>query len=60
LSVYIPEEVSEDEILKKVGSVVAEKGTNFGVVMSEVMKNFGGRVDGSVVSRLVKEEIDKA
>ncbi len=38
---------------------MAEKGGNFGMVMSQVMKSFGGRVDGSVVSLLVKEEIDK-
>lgn len=60
LSEYMPEEMSEEEVAKKIAQVVAEKGTNFGMVMGIVMKEFAGKVDGLVVSRLVKEEIDKA
>ena len=59
LSAYMPEEVSDEEVKKKVIEVVAEKGSNFGMVMGEVMKSFGGRVEGGVVSVLVKQEIDK-
>jgi len=59
LSAYMPAEVSEEEVKKKVGEVVAEKGANFGMVMKEVMTSFGGRVDGLIVSGLVKAEIDK-
>lgn len=59
LSSYMPDEVSQEEISKKVAEVVASKGANFGMVMSEVMKSFGGRVDGAVVSKIVKEEISK-
>lgn len=59
LSSYMPEEVSNEEIKKKVVEVVAVKGANFGLVMGEVMKSFGGRVDGSVVSGFVREEIGK-
>ncbi len=59
LSAYMPEEVSDEEVKKKVVEVVAEKGANFGMVMKEVMSCFGGRVEGGVVSALVKQEIDK-
>jgi uncharacterized protein len=54
---YLPEEISEDKIKEIVGQVVAEKGNNFGLIMKEVMVKTGGSVDGSVVSRIVKEKI---
>lgn len=55
---YLPAEVSEDKIKEIVEQVVAEKGNNFGMIMKEVMIKTGGAVDGSVVSRIVKEKIN--
>lgn len=53
---YMPEEISEDKIKEIVTAVIAEKGKeNFGLIMKEVMAKTGGGVDGSVVSRIVRE-----
>lgn len=57
LKEYLPEEISEDKVVEIVTKVVAEKGNNFGLVMKEVMSQLNGSVDGSVVSRIVKEKI---
>ena len=55
---YLPAEISEEKIKEMVDQVMAEKGNNFGMVMKEVMVKTGGLVDGSVVSRIVKEKIN--
>jgi uncharacterized protein YqeY len=55
---YLPQEISEDKVAEIVVEVVAEKGNNFGLVMKEVMGKLNGAVDGSVVSRIVKEKIN--
>jgi len=57
LKTYLPEEIGEDRVVEVVEKVVAEKGNNFGLVMKEVMTLLGGAVDGSIVSRIVKEKI---
>jgi hypothetical protein len=56
---YLPEEISEDKIREIVEQVFAEKGNNFGLIMKEVMAKTGGGVDGSVVSKIVKEILDR-
>lgn len=58
LKEYLPEEISEEKIIEIVTKVVIEKGNNFGLVMKEVMTQLNGAVDGSVVSRIVRERID--
>jgi len=57
LKEYLPEEISEDKVVEIVIKVVAEKGNNFGLVMKEVMTQLNGAVEGSMVSRIVKEKI---
>ena len=54
---YLPKEITEEKVVEIVTEVVAEKGSNFGLVMKEVMAKLGGAVDGSVVSRIVKEKM---
>ena len=54
---YLPQEISEAKVAEIVSEVIAEKGNNFGLVMKEVMTKLNGAVDGSVVSRIVKEKI---
>jgi len=54
---YLPQEIGEDKVAQIVAEVMAEKGNNFGLVMKEVMFKLNGAVDGSVVSRIVKEKI---
>lgn len=56
---YLPAELSEDEIKKKISEVIAKTGasspTDIGKVMGAVMADLGAAADGSVVSKLVKE-----
>lgn len=54
---YLPEDISEEQVVKIVEEVVVEKGSNFGLVMKEVMTKLNGAVDGSIVSKIVKEKI---
>jgi uncharacterized protein len=55
---YLPAEISEEKIKEIVEQAIAEKGNNFGLIMKEVMIKTGGGVDGSVVSKIVKEKIN--
>ncbi len=59
LSTYLPAEVGEEEIRKEVVKALAENEANFGIVIKTVMTKFAGSVDGGIVSRLVKEEMEK-
>lgn len=54
---YLPPEINEDKIVEIVDKVISEKGNNFGLVMKEVMVELGGMVDGSLVSKIVKDKI---
>ena len=58
LKKYLPENLSEEEIRREVKKIVVSKGADFSIVMKEVMNQFRGRVEGQVVSRVVKEEIN--
>jgi len=55
---YLPAEISEEKIKEIVEQAIIEKGNNFGLIMKEVMIKTGGGVDGSVVSKIVKEKIN--
>jgi len=55
---YLPQEISEEKVAEIVSQVIAEKGNNFGLIMKEVMGKLNGAVDGSVISRIVKEKIN--
>ncbi len=58
IATYLPEAMSEDELVKVVDGVIAELGKgNMGQVMGAVMKQVGARADGAAVSRLVKERL---
>lgn len=63
LEKYLPAQLSEDDILAKVEEVLSEASdeekSNFGVVMKKVMAATQGAADGSVVSRIVKEVLQK-
>ncbi|MBU1129894.1 GatB/YqeY domain-containing protein [Patescibacteria group bacterium] len=59
LQVYLPEEINEEEVEKIVGRIVDEnKEANFGLMMNKVMAELRGKVDGGLVSKLVKKAID--
>lgn len=56
---YLPEQLSEDNIIKIINEVVSSSGQkNFGIVMKAVMAKVQGRAEGKTVSRLVKEVVD--
>ena len=63
LSVYLPEELSEDEIKKVLDEIFdelkPESMKDMGKVMKEATARFAGRADGSLVSNLVKERLNK-
>ncbi len=63
LEKYMPEQMGEKEIRKIVSDVVeklkATDASDFGKVMGMAMKEIGGNVDGSIVSKIVKEELGK-
>ena len=59
---YLPKSLGEDEIVAKVKETIAEMGAptmkDMGTVMKNTMAKFGGaRVDGKVVSEVVKREL---
>lgn len=54
---YLPLEMSEAEIEKIVNEVIAQKGTNMGMVMGEVMKAVAGRAGGETVAKIVRQKI---
>ena len=61
---YMPEQMGEDEIRTLVSEVIAQTGAegmkDMGKVMKELMPKVKGKADGSVVNKLVKEELEKA
>lgn len=61
LQVYLPEQLSEDEIKNIVKSVIIEieaKGkSDFGRVMKEVMRDIAGKAEGKLVSKIIGEEL---
>lgn len=60
LEKYLPKQMSEDEVKALTLSVITEmKATaaDFGKVMKEVLSKAAGRTDGSVVSKIVKENL---
>jgi uncharacterized protein YqeY len=56
---YLPEQISDDELRRIAGDVVAASGASspkeMGKVMAEVMPQVKGRADGKRVSAVVKE-----
>ncbi len=61
LQEFMPEPVSEEDLEEIVDDAIAENGatsmSDFGRVMKDVMPQVSGRVDGSVVSQLVREKL---
>ncbi len=58
LKSYLPAGLSEDEIRSMVKEAIVNQGTNFGMIMKEVVGKVAGRADGAIISKLVKEEIE--
>jgi uncharacterized protein YqeY len=64
IQMYLPEQLSEDEIAGLVKDAISETGAegskDFGKVMKAVMAKTKGKADGKVVSGLVKKGLEGA
>ena len=60
---FLPTEMPEDQVREAVVAVIAEMGnpgpSGFGKIMGAVIAKTKGAADGSVVAKLVKEELAK-
>ena len=60
---YLPEPISEDNVKKEILKVISENNANsmadMGKIMGIVMNNFSGSVDGNIVQKLVRDELNK-
>jgi len=63
LMAYMPEQMSEEDVRSEVKKVIAETGAKdikeMGKVIGAVMAKVKGKADGTLVSRIVKEELSK-
>jgi uncharacterized protein len=60
LQAYLPAQMGEEDVRALVKAVIAETSAtqaDFGKVMKEVLARAKGQTDGSVVSKLAKEEL---
>ncbi|MCC7001379.1 MAG: GatB/YqeY domain-containing protein [Gemmatimonadaceae bacterium] len=57
LEVYLPAAPSDDEVRSAVREAITGGAKNIGVVMGKVMPRFKGRLDGSVINRIAREEL---
>ena len=63
LKAYLPEQMSEDDVRKIVQEVIAKVGatgpSDMGKVMGPTMGQLKGKADGAIISKVVKEELNK-
>lgn len=59
ISVWLPAAPSDDEVRAAVREAIAGGAptNNIGAIMGKVMPRFKGRVDGSVINRIAREEL---
>jgi uncharacterized protein YqeY len=57
LEKYLPAQASEDEIRTAVRAAIASGATSMGPLMGRVNPQFKGKADGSMISRIAKEEL---
>ncbi|MDD4290293.1 MAG: GatB/YqeY domain-containing protein [Patescibacteria group bacterium] len=60
---YLPEMMSEDEVKKIICAIIESSGeeklkSNFGKFMKLVMAELNGRADGSLVSKILNQELN--
>ncbi len=64
LEKYLPQQLSEEKVRELVKGVISEMGTvnpsEFGKVMGAVMAKSEGTADGQMVSKILKEELNKS
>ena len=64
LETYLPEQVGEEELRKRIQEILAEVGAqgprDMGKVMKIVIPEFKGKADGSLIKNLVSELLGKS
>ena len=59
---YLPEPIDEEEIRKQVAIIIAENNassiSDMGKVMGIAMGKFAGAVDGNIVQKIVREQLN--
>jgi uncharacterized protein YqeY len=62
LKSFLPEQLSEDEISRKLDEIISQVGAkdskDFGKVMGLAMKEFKGRADGKLVQTILKAKLE--
>jgi len=59
LEKYLPAQAGEDEVRAAVRAAMAAGATSMGPLMGRVNPQFKGKADGSMISRIAKEELAK-
>ncbi len=59
LEKYLPAQAGEDEVRAAVRAAIAAGATSMGPLMGRVNPQFKGKADGSMISRIAKEELAK-
>lgn len=57
IAVWLPAAPSDDEVREAVREAIAQGARTIGAVMGKVMPRFKGRLDGSVINRIAREEL---
>jgi uncharacterized protein len=57
LVLWLPAAPSDDEVRAAVRAAIAAGAKNIGAVMGKVMPVFKGRLDGTVINRIAREEL---
>ena len=60
LEKYLPAQASEDEVRAAVRAGIAAGATSMGPLMGRVNPQFKGKADGSMISRIAKEELARS
>lgn len=63
IEAYMPAQMSEEEVVKVVQGIIAKVGASgpadMGKVMGPTMGQLKGKADGSLISKIVKQELNK-
>ena len=63
IEAYLPAQMSEDEVVKIVQEIITKVGANgpsdMGKVMGPTMGQLKGKADGGLISKIVKQELNK-
>ena len=57
LQQYLPASVSDEEVRLAIREAIGAGAGNLGAVMGKVLPRFKGRAEGSVISRIAREEL---